>query len=84
MKPRKKYKPRSIIEKLPCDQPGPTLLKVMELLNKQTPAYLRRMHRELGFSQDYVRQVKKSMIINPGINRVEAMYEYMTGKTFRL
>ncbi len=84
MTPKKKYKPRSIVEKLPCDQPGPTFLKVQELLQKQTPAYLRRMQRQLGFSNDYVRQLKRSMIVNPSINRVEAIYEYMTGKTFRL
>lgn len=59
----------------PYDQPGPLMLKTIELIKAHTPL---RVYSETGISFHWLKKFVNMEFKNPSVNRVEYLYEYLT------
>ena len=70
-----KSKPYTDLSK-PCE----LYAKVLDLL-KADPRNVNVIHRDSGIPPDWLRLLRDDKILNPGVNRVVKLYEFLTGKT---
>ena len=84
METKIKPRPRTLEEKLPVDQPGILFSRVQELLLAEDAPSDRELNDKFGFSSSYLRLFKDGKIHNPSVNRMEALYKYLTGRSIRL
>lgn len=59
----------------PYDQPGPLMLKTIELVKARTPI---KVFAETGISFYWLKKFVGMEYKNPSVNRVEYLYEYLT------
>lgn len=65
------------------DQPG-TLLKAALREIKDSKLTVFALHKKTGLPPDWLSQVKRGTIENPSVNRIQFLYERMTGKKLRV
>jgi len=72
-----KLEPNSLSKKsMDCDQPGSLMLRTIDLLSR---ADMEEVSLKTGFTVNWLRKFKYRVFLNPSVNRVQALYEYLTG-----
>lgn len=66
------------------DQPSGLMLVVMDHLKQRRDKDLLIVWRETGVPYFWLRKLASGRIPNPGVNRVQFLYEYFTGKKLEL
>ena len=64
---------------LACDAPQSLFSKTRELLDKDSRTPL-ELHQVTGIPFYWLTSFQKGKIKNPAVNRVQYLYEYLTGK----
>lgn len=67
----------------PFDEPAKLMLKVKELL-KEDPRTLPEIYRDSGIPFYWLRKFVDGVYKNPSVNRVEYLYEFLSGKTLEV
>ena len=71
-------KPNSIIG-WPCDQPGTLIKTVLDLIKKDNRT-VDALCRDLNLPRSWFVQFKLGTITKPSVNRVQYLYEKLSGK----
>lgn len=66
--------------KAPCDNPGTLLVATLHLLKKDTRTVL-EVYRDTGIPYYWLKKFAEGGTKNPSVNRVQALYEHLSGKT---
>jgi len=61
------------------DAPGPLMRRTRELLNASEKGLL-DIFTETGLPFYWLRKFKNGEFVNPSVNRVQYLYEYLSGK----
>ena len=67
----------------PCRIPASKLyLKTLDLLrNRPKPLTLRKIAQDTGLPEGWLLSILSKPNLNPAVNRVEVLYEYLSGQT---
>lgn len=65
------------------DRP-PTLLERTRTLLTEDPRDLLEVHKQSGLPFHWLRKVKAGETKEPGVNRIQALYEFLTNSTLQL
>lgn len=66
-------------EKLKCDSPGSLITKTYVLLDESNLS-LPDLFKETGIPFYWLRQFKGRIFVNPSVNRVQCLYEFLAKK----
>lgn len=66
-----------------CDAPGTLVLKTRRLLNNRKEA-VSKVAKDTGIPLDWLRKFSGGQIPNPSVNRVQFLFEKLSGKSLPL